>query len=94
MEILNEINLLINVCNKIKIKKKLCKKERKFLSQIFFDRFKKAMKIIENKSIIRYTFNPSNRVVWSVKGKREIYQVMSNMSNLQHMSLLYLNYRL
>ena len=72
----DEVGMLIKICSKIQRTSMLEEKEKNELSQIFSDRLERAMKIINEGGVTRYTFKPSNRIVWGIKGRKRGYQVI------------------
>ena len=72
----DEIGILTKICSKIRRNSVIEEKEKIMLSQIFSDRLERAMKIINEKGVTQYTFKPSNRIVWVVKGRSNSYQVI------------------
>lgn len=56
--------------------KKLKDADSKALSAAFGQRFEKALEAVEGKRVKKYTFKPSNRVVWIVVGKERDYLIM------------------
>jgi len=41
------------------------------------DRFKNALELVEKRKVHRYKFKPSGRTIWTVKGRKGVYQVIS-----------------
>ncbi len=72
----DEVGMLIKICSKIQRNSKLEEKEKSVLSRIFSDRLERAMKIINEDGVTRYTFKPSKRIVWGIKGRNRDYQVI------------------
>jgi predicted nucleic acid-binding Zn finger protein len=72
----DEIGMLIKICSKIRRNNVLEEKEKNVLSRIFSDRLERAMKIINEDGVTRYTFKPSNRIIWDIKGRSSSYQVI------------------
>ncbi|MFB0543432.1 MAG: hypothetical protein ACETVR_01495 [Candidatus Bathyarchaeia archaeon] len=46
------------------------------LRSIFGGRFERALRVVEERRVKRYTFEPSGRVVWIVVGKEREYQIL------------------
>ena len=46
------------------------------LRSVFGERFEKALRLLEEKRVKQYTFEPSGRVVWVVVGKEKEYQIL------------------
>jgi predicted nucleic acid-binding Zn finger protein len=46
------------------------------LQPSFERRYEKALKTVQDRFVTKYTFTPSGRVVWTVKGKSGEYQIM------------------
>ena len=72
----DEIGILTKICSKIQRNRVMEEKEKIMLSQIFSGRLERAMKIINENGVTQYTFKPSNRIVWVVKGRSHSYQVI------------------
>ncbi len=70
------MELLQKICDTALETGKLPSKDDLESYPIFQKRFEKAVEIVENRSVTKYTFSPSKRVVWTVKGKSGEYQVI------------------
>jgi len=46
------------------------------LRSTFGDRFERALRLVEEKRVKKYTFEPSGRIVWIVVGKEKEYQIL------------------
>jgi predicted nucleic acid-binding Zn finger protein len=77
---LDEVNMLNDICGKICLKHRLADTLDKKLEDIFGERYRKAMSLIEGGSVKCYIFRPSGRVIWEVKGSRGVYQVMPHIN--------------
>jgi predicted nucleic acid-binding Zn finger protein len=73
---LKEIEILEYICHKIVEAGKLPDSRDLKLSPSFSKRYEKAVKIVERLLITKHTFNPSGRVIWTVKGKSREYQII------------------
>lgn len=74
--ITDETSILNRLCSKISSKDVTLEEVRDTLSRVFPDRFERAIKVIEEGGVTRYIFKPSGRIVWTVKGRKRLYQVM------------------
>ena len=74
--ITDEISILNRLCSRISGEGTIVEEVRSALSRVFSDRFERATKVIEEEGVTRYTFKPSGRIVWTVKGRKRSYQVM------------------
>jgi len=71
-----ELELLGRICDRTQEMGKLPSQSDLKLQPSFQKRFEKAVKIAENRSVSKYTFTPSGRIVWTVKGRSGEYQIM------------------
>jgi len=55
---------------------KLSKERVTELRSRFGERFERALKLIEERRVKRYAFEPSGRIVWVVVGKEKEYQIL------------------
>jgi len=46
------------------------------LRSLFGERFEKALRLLEERRVKRYAFEPSGRIVWVVVGKEKEYQIL------------------
>jgi len=46
------------------------------LRDFFGERFEKALKLVEERRVKRYTFEPSGRIIWIAVGKEKEYQIL------------------
>jgi len=76
MEI-NEIDTLNALCRQAKTEGKLCGKNLTVLYDLFGQRFTKALEVLKENRVKKYTFKPSNRVVWIVVGRERDYLIMA-----------------
>ena len=71
-----ELQLLDKICSRIRKTRKM-PSQRSFKAYPSFQkRLAKAIKTIEDRFVSKYTFTPSGRVVWTVRGKSGEYQVI------------------
>jgi predicted nucleic acid-binding Zn finger protein len=56
---------------------KLADSQRAGLEEQLGDRFKNALELVEKRKVHRYKFKPSGRTIWTVKGRKGVYQVIS-----------------
>jgi len=71
-----EIDALNRVCREAKQKGKITGEHLTRLTTVFGSRFLKAWEAIKDDRVKKYTFKPSNRVVWIVVGRKRDYLVM------------------
>jgi predicted nucleic acid-binding Zn finger protein len=71
-----ELDLLERVCDRIRKTGKLPSQQGLKLQPSFERRYEKALKTVQDRFVTKYTFTPSGRVVWTVKGKSGEYQIM------------------
>jgi len=72
-----ETELLERFCHRIVKTGKLPSQRGLTPYPSFQKRCEKAVKAVEDRLVSKYTFIPSGRVVWTVKGKSGEYQVMT-----------------
>jgi predicted nucleic acid-binding Zn finger protein len=72
----NEIDTLNAICKTAKKEGKLNGKNLTTLYDLFGTRFTKALEALKENRIKKYTFKPSNRVVWIVIGRERDYLLM------------------
>jgi predicted nucleic acid-binding Zn finger protein len=46
------------------------------LRSVFGDRFERALRLVEEKRVKKYLFEPSGRIIWIVVGKEKEYQIL------------------
>lgn len=76
MGITREKRVFEDVYETIKKKKRMTEEECKKLFCVFNDRFDNALKTMKEERVRKYVFHPSKRVVWSVIGKEQEYQIL------------------
>ena len=57
-------------------KGELSNDDQTLLLHLFRNRFTKALDAITHHRVHKYVFTPSNRVIWSVEGKTQAYQIL------------------
>ncbi len=72
----SEIDTLIQTCASIRENGSLAAHERTRLLATFGSRFRDAETLVEEKTIKKFIFRPSGRVVWVVEGRTGKYQVI------------------
>ena len=55
---------------------RLSEEHRAEMRSVFGERFEKALRLVEERRVKRYTFEPSGRVVWIVVGKEKEYEIL------------------
>jgi predicted nucleic acid-binding Zn finger protein len=71
-----ESRLLQEACSKIKSRKKLDDALKKRLIARFGKRFSNALDLVRSGRVVRYSFSPSQRTFWVVRGRAREYQVI------------------
>jgi len=71
-----ELEVIQSVCQGIASSGKLTDSQRAELAEQFADRFKNALELVEKRKVKRFRFRPSGRVIWAVKGRKGVYQVI------------------
>ena len=72
----SEKKLIQSICKELLKTKKLNDDHLSQLSKIFGRRFSNVNKVLEDKRVKKYVFQPSGRVVWIVVGRERDYQVI------------------
>lgn len=63
-------------CENAKKTGSIQEEELQSLRNMFGERFDKALKLVNERRVKRYTFEPSGRVVWIIVGKEREYQIL------------------
>jgi predicted nucleic acid-binding Zn finger protein len=71
-----ELTVIERVCQDIASSHRLTGSQRARLEEQFGDRFKNALALVEKRKVHRYKFKPSGRAIWTVKGRKAVYQVI------------------
>jgi len=71
-----ELEVIQAVCQDIVSSRKLTESQKTKLAERFGDRFKNALELVDKRKVKRFRFKPSGRIVWAVKGRKEVYQVI------------------
>lgn len=71
-----EIKTIENACQDIATHGTITDEQNAKLAEQFGDRFKNALRIVHDRRVHRYSFKPSGRVIWAVKGRKAVYQVI------------------
>jgi predicted nucleic acid-binding Zn finger protein len=71
-----ELTVIESVCQDIAFSHRLTDSQRARLEEQFGDRFKNALALVEKRKVHRYKFKPSGRTIWTVKGRKGVYQVI------------------
>jgi len=69
--------MLKQVCEDAAAEKRIKDSDLNTLSAAVGHRFEKALEAVKDKRVKKYTFKPSNRVVWIVVGKERDYLIMA-----------------
>ncbi|MBN1683531.1 hypothetical protein JW865_08275 [Candidatus Bathyarchaeota archaeon] len=70
-----ELIVLDRIINEIKTEKTLSHSNWERLKRVFEERFDKAWRLVQEKRIKKYVFQPSNRIVWIAVGQDAEYQI-------------------
>ncbi len=73
----SEIEDLNTICKAAKTEDKLSGKNLTTLYELFGQRFTKALETLKENRVKKYTFKPSNRIVWIVVGRERDYLIMA-----------------
>jgi predicted nucleic acid-binding Zn finger protein len=71
-----ELTTIETVCQDMTSSRRLVDSQRARLEQAFGDRFKNALELVEKQKVHRYKFKPSGRTIWTVEGRKGVYQVI------------------
>jgi predicted nucleic acid-binding Zn finger protein len=71
-----ELNIIDKAYKEIKDNGNVIATHFKQLSEVFGDRFTKALDAVEGGRVKKYIFSPSGRIVWIVVGKEKEYQII------------------
>lgn len=71
-----ELEEIQSVCQAIASSGRLTDAQKAKLEAQFADRFKNALELVEKRKVHRYRFKPSGRTIWTVKGRKGVYQVI------------------
>jgi predicted nucleic acid-binding Zn finger protein len=71
-----ELAVIESVCQDIASSHRLTESQRATLKEQFGDRFKNALELVEKRKVRMYKFKPSGRTIWTVKGRKGVYQVI------------------
>ena len=76
MAITEERRVLEQICDELRSKPTLTRAQWDRLMSSLGDRFDKAWRLVEQRRVKKYVFEPSGRVVWVVVGRESEYQVL------------------
>jgi predicted nucleic acid-binding Zn finger protein len=71
-----ELAAIESACQAISSSHRLTGSQRARLEEQFGDRFKNALELVEKRKVHKYKFKPSGRTIWTVKGRKGVYQVI------------------
>ena len=66
--------LLFSLSEKVKNKGKIDEELIEFLEELFPNRSEKILEVL-NRGITKYTFKPSNRIIWTAIGENDEYYI-------------------
>ncbi len=75
-----ELQTIQRVCQSIATSGTLTDDQRAALEEEFGDRSKNALELVDKRKVQRFRFRPSGRVIWAVKGRKGVYQVIPETS--------------
>jgi predicted nucleic acid-binding Zn finger protein len=71
-----ELKVIESVCQHVASSVKLTDPQKAELAEQFGDRFKNGLELVEKRKVQRFRFKPSGRTIWTVKGRKAVYQVI------------------
>lgn len=71
-----ELQVIETACQDIASSGRLTDDQKTKLSEQFGDRFKNALQLVDGRKVRRFRFKPSGRIIWAVKGRKAVYQVI------------------
>lgn len=71
-----ELEVIEKACRDIASSGKLTDAQRDRLAEQFGDRFENALQLVDKRKVHRFRFKPSGRTIWTVKGRKGVYQVI------------------
>jgi predicted nucleic acid-binding Zn finger protein len=71
-----ELTVIETACQRIASSRKLADSQRARLEEQLGDRFKNGLELVKKRKVRRYRFKPSGRTIWTVEGRKGIYQVI------------------
>lgn len=74
-----EKQLINSICRDIGKTRQLTDRQKQTLQDAFGKRFKTALKALEDGTVKKYVFEPSQRTVWIVVGKERDYQIIPDV---------------
>ena len=76
----SEEGVLHQSFNEIRRVKVIADDQMETLSRLLGERFRNALRMVENGLVRKHTFQPSGRVIWIVTGKEGEYQVLPHVN--------------
>jgi len=71
-----ELEVIQQICQDIGSSGKLTDDQKAILEKQFGDRFRNALELVDKRKVHRFRFKPSERAIWTVKGRKGVYQVI------------------
>ena len=71
-----ELAVIESACQAMASSRRLTSSQRARLEEQFGDRFKNALELVEKRKVHKYKFKPSGRTIWTVEGRKGVYQVI------------------
>jgi predicted nucleic acid-binding Zn finger protein len=75
-----ELEVIELACRDIASSGKFTDAQKSRLAERFADRFKNALALVDKRKVHRYRFKPSGRTIWTVEGRKGVYQVIPEMN--------------
>jgi predicted nucleic acid-binding Zn finger protein len=63
----------------LRSRRKLTSSMKETLEKAFGERFTNGWQLANSRKVRRYEFKPSGRIIWTVQGRKDEYQVMSDI---------------
>jgi len=71
-----ELQTIQRLCQDIASSGKLSGNQKAALEEQFRDRYKNALQLVDKRRVHRFAFKPSGRIIWTVRGRKGVYQVI------------------
>ena len=60
----------------IRVRQQVVARQKKKIMTEFAKRLENALNLVKNRHVKKYVFKPSGRVIWAVRGRKAVYQVI------------------
>ena len=71
-----ERKVLEGICDELRTSREVTRAQWERLRTALGERFDKAWRLVEERRVKKYVFDPSGRIVWIVVGRKSEYQVL------------------